>query len=137
MVTGNKSRFYFEYPHAAVWATLRDEVPERIKQKTDNEKSLVSIVWFINGIHSPLDVPRGIANINPFFYDSIVFGFVESICAHSQRKTVRDIMMHLDNARRHNSRIFTKCLEQFRPVELHIQFIPQTQHQVASSSLDI
>jgi hypothetical protein len=52
--------FYFEYPHAAVWASSRDEIPEKIKQKIDIEKYLISIIWSINGIHSLLDVPKGI-----------------------------------------------------------------------------
>jgi hypothetical protein len=39
---------------------------------------------------------------------------VNSTCAHSQRKRLKGIMVHLDDARLHNSRKPTECLEQFR-----------------------
>jgi hypothetical protein len=58
VIMGDESRYYFESPHAEMWAPSRDEVPERIKQGSDTEKCLMSIILSVNKIHSPLDVPK-------------------------------------------------------------------------------
>jgi hypothetical protein len=43
-----------------------------------------------------------------------VFDLVESICAHSRKRTLKGIIVHLDNAYPHNSRKSTECVEQVR-----------------------
>jgi hypothetical protein len=54
-----------------------------------------------------------ILHIIMHFCNSIEPDLVESICAHSRRKALKYIMMHLDNAHPHNSRKSTGRLEQF------------------------
>jgi hypothetical protein len=44
IITGDESWFYFEYPHQSVWDPSRDEVLEKIKQKIDMEKCLISVI---------------------------------------------------------------------------------------------
>jgi transposase len=39
-----------------------------------------------------------------FFVESVVPDLVEHVCQESRRKTLRSIMVHLDNARPHNNR---------------------------------
>jgi ABC-type multidrug transport system permease subunit len=70
--------------------------------------------WSVNGINSLLNVPQSIAYNSTFFYDSVVSDLIESICAYSRRQTLKCIMLYLDDARPHNSRQSTECLEQFR-----------------------
>jgi hypothetical protein len=42
----------------SIWASSQDEVPERVSQAIDTEKCLISILWFVNGNHSLVDVPK-------------------------------------------------------------------------------
>jgi hypothetical protein len=56
-------RWFFLYPRDSVWAALRDELPQRIKQKTDMEKCLASILSSVDGIGSLLNVPKGTTHI--------------------------------------------------------------------------
>jgi hypothetical protein len=86
----------------------------KIKQTIDIKKCLILIIWYVNGINSLLDVLKNIAYNSIFFYGSVVSDLIESICAYSWRKTLKCIMLHLDDARPHNSRQSTECLEQFR-----------------------
>jgi hypothetical protein len=58
IVIEDKSWFFPYYPRDSVWAASRDELPQRIKQKINTEKFLVSIIWSVNGIHSLFDVPK-------------------------------------------------------------------------------
>jgi hypothetical protein len=123
ITTGDEFLFDFGYLHSGVWARSREEVPERIKQKMDTEKCGISIIWFVNRIHSLFDVPKDIAYNSTFFYDSVVSDLVESICSHSRRKTLKDIMVYLNNGYPHNSKKSTECLEQFR-----IRRVPHPDH---------
>jgi hypothetical protein len=68
----------------------------------------------VNGIHSLLNVSKSIAYNNAFFRDSVVPDRDESICAHNWRKILKWIMMHVDDARPHNSRKSIECLQQSR-----------------------
>jgi hypothetical protein len=56
---------------------------------------------------------KRIAYNSTFFCDSVVLDFVESLYAHSWRNALKNIMMHLDDARLHNSRKSIECPEQF------------------------
>jgi hypothetical protein len=98
----------------SIWAPSRDEVPERIKQEIDTEKWLISVLWSVNGIHSLLDVPNGIAYNTTFFCDVVIPDLLENVCAGSRRRTLKRIVIHLDNARPNNSKKSNECLTEFR-----------------------
>jgi hypothetical protein len=89
-------------------------VPERIKQKIDTEKCLISVIWSVNGIHSLLDVPKGTTYDTTFFCDVVTPNLLENVCAGSRRRKLKGIVMHLDNARPHNSKKSNECLTEFR-----------------------
>jgi hypothetical protein len=44
IITGNMSWCFFSYFRDSVWAVSPDELPQRLKQKIDTEKCLVSIL---------------------------------------------------------------------------------------------
>jgi hypothetical protein len=105
--------FYFEYLYQSVLAPSRDEVPEKLKQKIDTEKCLILVIWSVNGIHSLLDVAKGTAYNTKFFSDFVVPDLLENICAGSRRRTLKGVIMHLDNASLHNSKKSNECLTEF------------------------
>jgi hypothetical protein len=107
--------------HGLIWISACNSLdpiarwyPRENQTTIDIEKCLILIIWSINEIHSLLDVPKCIAYNNTFFCNSVVFDLVENICAHSRRKTLKNIMVHFDDARPHNSKKSIECLEQFR-----------------------
>jgi hypothetical protein len=71
--------FFFYYPCDSVWAASHDQLPRRIKQKNDAEKCLISILWLVSGIHSLLDVPKGIIYNTAFFTDDVIPGLIENV----------------------------------------------------------
>jgi hypothetical protein len=79
IITGDESWFYFEYLHQSVWVPSRDEVPERIKQKIDMKKCLISAIWSVNGIHSLLDVPKETIHNTTFFCNVVIPDLLENI----------------------------------------------------------
>jgi hypothetical protein len=93
----------FEYFHHSRWAANPDEVPEIPKQTVQSEKCLVSIMWGSTGIKSLLYVPKSMKYNTTSIVKSVVPNLVEHVCQESWRQTLRDIMVHLDNARPHNN----------------------------------
>jgi hypothetical protein len=75
----------------------------RIKQTIDAEKCLISILWFVNGIHSLVDIPKGESYSSAFFCNVVVPNLVENICSGSRRRSLTGFYVHLDNERPHNS----------------------------------
>jgi hypothetical protein len=55
----------------SIWAS-RDEVPGTVSQKVDTEKSLLSLLWPVNGIHDLLDLPKDNTYNSAFFCDTVI-----------------------------------------------------------------
>jgi hypothetical protein len=61
-----------------------------------------------------LDVPKETIYNSTFFYDIIVPDLVENVITHSRRRTLKGVLVHLDNARLDNSKKSNECLTEFR-----------------------
>jgi hypothetical protein len=44
VITGDESWFFLYYPRDSIWVPSRDDLSDRIKQKFDTEKSLISVL---------------------------------------------------------------------------------------------
>jgi hypothetical protein len=102
IITGDESRFFFDSPRDSVWAALRDELLQPIKQKIETENCPVSILWSVNGIRSPLDVPKGTTYNTAFFTDAVMLSLTENVRSRTRRKTLKGWLFQMDNARPHN-----------------------------------
>jgi hypothetical protein len=111
VITGDESWLFIHYPNESVWAGSGDEVSVRIKQTIDTEKSLISVLWSANGIHSLVEIPKGESCNSSFFCSVIVPSLVEDICSGSGRRSLKAFYVHLDNAGPHNSRQSNDCLQ--------------------------
>jgi hypothetical protein len=126
-ITGDESWFFLYYPRYSIWALSRDEVPERVSQRIDTEKCLISLLWPVNGIDSPGDVQKGSTYNSALFCDTAIPNLFDGITSHSRRKSLKSLYTRLDNARPHNARRSTECL--------HIKTIQQIPHPADSSDL--
>jgi hypothetical protein len=136
IITGDESWFFLYYPRSSIWAHSREEVPERLSQKIDWEKCLVSILWSVTGIRSLVDVPRGTAYNSAFLCEIIVPSLVDGICSHSRRKSLKGLYLHLDNALPHIIRgAPLNVFAQQKSNECLTRLRAQTWHQATSSSL--
>jgi hypothetical protein len=71
-----------------------------------------------------------------FFVESVVPDFVEHVCQESRQKTLRGIMVDVDNVRPPNSTKVRQLLLQEKSVESLPQFTVQIHLRVTSSSLE-
>jgi hypothetical protein len=97
-----------------IWAVSRVELPQRIKQKIHGEKGLGSILWLVNGIQSLLVVTKGTTYNTAFFTDAVMSSLIESVRSHARRKMLKDWLIHMDNARPHNSQRAQRCIDASR-----------------------
>jgi hypothetical protein len=123
VITGDESWFFLCYLRDSIWAQSRDEVSERISQKIDSEKCLISVFWCVNGIHSLADMPKGSIYDSVFFCDIIVSRLVQGLCSDSARRSLKGCYIHLDNVGPYNSKRSSEC---FRTTK--IKRIPQPSH---------
>jgi hypothetical protein len=79
IITGDESCLVLYYPHDSVGAASRNELFQRIMQKTEAEKCLVSIFWSINGIHSSRDMPKETTYNTVFFTHIIMPSLIEDV----------------------------------------------------------
>jgi hypothetical protein len=86
-ITRDESRFFLYFPRDLIWAASRDDVPERVSQKINTEKCLISLLWSLNGIHSPVDVLKGSTDNSTLFCDPAVPNVFDGITLHSRRST--------------------------------------------------
>jgi hypothetical protein len=102
IMTGDESRFFLYYSRDSVWGASCDELPQRIKQKSDTQKCLVSILCSVNGIHSPLDVSKGTAHNTAFFTGAAMPSLIEGVRSRTLGKTLNDWLIHRDNRDPHS-----------------------------------
>jgi transposase len=110
VITGDESWFFLYYPRDSMWAPSRDDLPDRIKQKIDTEKCLISVLWSVRGIHSLVDVPKGTTYNTDFFCNVIMPSLKRDIASQGRRKTFRGMLIHMDNARPHNTGRSQECI---------------------------
>jgi hypothetical protein len=118
ILTGDESRFYFEHHYPAALSETRDLVPTRTEQTIDTENCLISVIWSVNGIHSLLDVSKGTTYNSTFFCQSVLPDLIRNLGAHSRRRTLKGLFVHLDNACPHNSRESSQCLKDFHVIRM-------------------
>jgi hypothetical protein len=113
------------------------EVPESPMTKLYTEKCMISIIWSISAIQSLLELTNRMKYNSQYFCHMVIPDIRQTISSSSRRKTLKIILLHLDNAQFHDSRLFQKRLNPHKPTECRIHLLPQTKHQVTSSPLVI
>jgi hypothetical protein len=73
---------------------------------------MISIIWSISGIHSLLALTKDMKYISQCFCQHVIpdIHIQQNICSSSRSKTLKDILLHLDNAPAHNSRLSSEKL---------------------------
>jgi hypothetical protein len=102
-----------EYSYSSVWAASRDDVPETDMTEIDIVMGMISIIWSISGIHGLLTLTKGMKYNSQYFCQHVILDthINQYICSSSRRKTLKEILLDLDNAPAHNSRVSSGKIE--------------------------
>jgi hypothetical protein len=91
IITGDESwSFFYDLP-GSICVASRDEFLQRIKQKMDTVKYLVSILRSVNRIHGLLGVPKGTLYNVAFFTDAVMPCLIENIWLRTCRNTQKSL----------------------------------------------
>ena len=75
------------------------------------KKSLISVFWSPEGLHSLVALPPDATYDSTFFCQSILPNIKTGLCTGRRRRTLRGIILHMDNARPLNSKISRDAIE--------------------------
>jgi hypothetical protein len=135
--TRNELRLFFHYPRDSVWGALRDQGTQRINQKIDTEKCLVSIFWSVSEIHTRLGVPTGTTYNTVFFTVTVVPSLTENVGVRTRGKTLKGwlILMSKTASSQFGGGLKGVSRSQ-QPNACHVGLTAQIRPRVTSSSLD-
>jgi histone-lysine N-methyltransferase SETMAR len=83
--------------------------------KLDTGMCMISIIWSISGIQSGLALTKGMKYNSEHFCRHVIPDIRQNIYSSSRIKTLKDILLHLDNAPVHNSRLSSEKIESTNP----------------------
>lgn len=105
VVTGDESWFYLQYSYTSKWCT-EDETPEDIAKRMQNEEKFMIFVSFnINGLVYLNALPTNSKFNSTYMCNHILEGLNEASHEAIEKITKHSKILHIDNARPHNSRM--------------------------------
>jgi histone-lysine N-methyltransferase SETMAR len=103
IVTGDQSWFFYDTPPESGWAASREDLPTIPRRCFKAKKVLITIIWNVTGIVSLLALESG-SRFNSYYFCTEVIPDMEvNLLRGTRKKTLRDYLLHLDNAPAHNS----------------------------------
>jgi hypothetical protein len=77
----------------------------------DIEKCMIATIWPISGIPSLLVLTKGMKYNSQCSGQDVIPVIQQNICLSGRRRTLKDILLRLDNARSRNLRLFSEKIE--------------------------
>jgi histone-lysine N-methyltransferase SETMAR len=112
IITGDESWYYWSYAESSLWVRSGHDVPTRPFQKIDSKKWMFTI--FFNGEKLAFldSLPKG-QNMDSYcFYNTVLEGAKTGALAGTQKATLRDFHIHMDNCKVHNPKLTTGQLNE-------------------------
>jgi hypothetical protein len=108
-VTGDESWFYLETSHETIWLQHGDPRPVREKKVINSPKVMLTVFWSPNGFHLIEALPAGQTFTSDYFSQTILYTLHKNL----SHMTARRIVVHMDNARPHRSKVTSGYLTKF------------------------
>jgi hypothetical protein len=96
-VTGDESSFPLEFHHSTKWSVSRDDVLQKIKQQIETQKSMLTVIWEIDGFHvADLMTEEHSYNI-PYYLSHILEPLLFALFPDDCKQHSCRLSLHLDN----------------------------------------
>lgn len=121
IITGDETWIHF-YTTASkeankVWLTSEENRPQIAKTAQNSKKCMFCIFFGVDGVVARVVVPKGSTVTGSLYADNILPEVFLKFKEMTGRSSVRDVMLHHDNAAPHTAKVTTKYLKKER-VEL-------------------
>jgi histone-lysine N-methyltransferase SETMAR len=120
IVTGDESWFTLELQQSAKWSTSREDVRQRARQQIGTTKSMLTVIWGVDGFHVVDLMSSQCSFDSQYFVDNIMVSLVQKVFPKGRNPHARPLHLHLDNCCVH----FSRVPEQFIAQD-HISRVPQ------------
>jgi hypothetical protein len=125
IITGKESWYFWSYAESSMWARLRNDVPTRPLQKIDSTKSMFTIFFSGEKLAFLHSLPKGRNMDSYHFCNTIVEGVKAGAIVGTQKETLRDLHIHMDNRKVYHSELTKRKLDKIRLIRWdHPPFSP-------------
>src|SRR5438128_7021522 len=115
VITGDETWIhYYTTPNMEankVWLTAEEDRPQIVRTALNSKKSMFCIFFSVEGVVAKIVVPKGVTVTGSFYADKILPEVFLKYKEMTERSTVRNVMLHHDNAEPHTSKVVTKYLK--------------------------
>src|SRR5438128_1052998 len=94
-----------------VWLAAEEDRPQIVRTALNSKKSMFCIFFSVEGVVAKIVVPKGVTVTGSFYADKILPEVFLKYKEMTERSTVRNVMLHHDNAAPHTSKVVTKYLK--------------------------
>lgn len=101
-----------------VWINQEENRPQITRTAQNSKKRMFCIFFSVNGIVSSIVIEKGQTVTGDYYSNIVLPSMFKKFKEISNRSTVRNVMLHHDNAAPHKSKIVTKYLHEERVVLL-------------------
>lgn len=112
ILTGDQSWFYFNYGADGAWLPEDEDNPEYERSKIQLEKMMLTIIWNPYDFYIVDFLPEGTSFNSTYFIDNILNPLNEQRLNIWHESDQRNIILHLDNCRVHNSKVSMKKINE-------------------------
>lgn len=113
IITGDESWFFWRYDKQQQWLPENSERPQIPKANIGSEKSLFSIYFSARGVIVCDSLPKN-ARFNSSYFVETILPQIESFYKKFRPSNgCKNVILHIDNARPHNSLISKAKIEEF------------------------
>ena len=110
ILTGDESWFYLQYDHKHVWSISKEEVPERVSQKIQTKKIMLTVIWNIDQFYI-INLMKNNENFNSeYFIHNVIKPLENKLYPQGKKPQETSYIIHIDNARPHNSHKATESI---------------------------
>jgi hypothetical protein len=102
---GEESWLSLEFHHSTKWSASRDDVPRKVKQQTETENFMLTVIWGIDGFHIVDLMTKQYSYNTQYFLRHVLAPLLLTVFPDGDKPHSRQLSLHLDNCRVHRSKI--------------------------------
>ena len=101
VLTGDETWINWDNSFKAMWLLENEKPPDVVKKNISSRKTMISVIWGMNGIVSVVGLPTGQTFTKGFFVNNVLHDLDQQISARYLHSEPQRIFLHIDNARPH------------------------------------
>lgn len=103
IVTGDESWFYLDYSPRTLWTISNENIPERVEKTIGAKKYMITVMWSKSRFYV-IELLDECQSFNSEYFMNHILKLLLIEFKKTHKKSKKPILLHVDNARPHNSK---------------------------------